>query len=213
MIGDEAMFVTDTRHRCRPDRPGPGRGLRRRRVAVGRPGRPGRGPVLVHDGDFYGPAVNLASRIAASPRRDGAVSDEFHTTLLGQMERPGGGRVRRQGPASPAAEGLGRVQLWACDRPGPEPLDRAGTAGASHGAGSAWPRFSTSSTTSVSVGERLLSGARTDPRLRCRGERKVAIPSGRSSNDPSKGPIGRPAGRPASRTGRPPGPSWPCRSG
>ena len=47
MIGDEVMFVVQTRHWRRPDRPEPGRGLRRRRPAVRRAGgarhRPGAG--------------------------------------------------------------------------------------------------------------------------------------------------------------------------
>ncbi len=76
------------------------------------------GPVLVRDGDYYGPTVNLAHRIVniANP---GTVlmSDEFHTELMaaapdeftGQALRP---RVLKD---------LGRVQLWWCGRAGQQP--------------------------------------------------------------------------------------------
>ena len=68
------------------------------------------GPVLVQDGDFYGPVVNLASRLVgiANP---GTVlmSDEFHAAL----EARGARRVRQPGPATPEPQRTsGRVQLW-----------------------------------------------------------------------------------------------------
>ena len=81
------------------------------------------GPVLLHDGDYYGPTVNLAHRIVniANPGTV-LVSDQFHTDLVvaapdeftGQALRP---RVLKD---------LGRVQLWWCGRAGQAP-DGAGT--------------------------------------------------------------------------------------
>jgi adenylate cyclase len=76
------------------------------------------GPVLVHDGDYFGPAVNLAHRIVtiANP---GTVlmSDEFHRRLA---EEGTGELVGR--PLRPRVlKGLGRVQLWKCVRAGQDP--------------------------------------------------------------------------------------------
>jgi class 3 adenylate cyclase len=89
------------------------------------------GPVLVQDGDFYGPVVNLASR-AAGIAAPGSVlvSDEFHSTLLREID----GALSAPSEPPPAGEfafkplrprlvkDLGRVQLWAVHRPGAEPL-------------------------------------------------------------------------------------------
>jgi adenylate cyclase len=67
------------------------------------------GPVLVQDGDYYGPVVNLASRIVniANP---GTVlaSDEFHRALEG--EAPGEFSSRSLRPRN--LKNIGRVQLW-----------------------------------------------------------------------------------------------------
>ena len=75
------------------------------------------GPVLLHNGDYFGPTVNLAHRIVniANP---GTVlmSDEFHAALMVQapdefVARPLRPRVLKD---------LGRVQLWWCGRVGQE---------------------------------------------------------------------------------------------
>ncbi len=67
------------------------------------------GPVLVQDGDYYGPVVNLASRIVniANP---GTVlaSDEFHRDLEG--EAPGEFPSKSLRPRN--LKNIGRVQLW-----------------------------------------------------------------------------------------------------
>ena len=146
MIGDEAMFVSDSP-------------LAAVRIALGlaeayaddellsdvRVGL-AMGPVLAQDGDYYGPVVNLAHAVVtlADP---GTVllSDELHSAVLLEMH-PAGGQpeVLGAGPAPmPAASAgpasddgpefafrsvrprhlkdLGRVQLWAMHRPGVEP--------------------------------------------------------------------------------------------
>jgi len=140
MIGDEAMFVTDTAVAAARI----GLGLAeayaddellsdvRVGLAVG--------PVLAQDGDYYGTVVNLAHRIVniASP---GSVlmSDEFHDTLLAEGAESRGAESR--GAESPGAhetaevgefaframrprqiKDVGRIQLWALHRPGSEPL-------------------------------------------------------------------------------------------
>jgi adenylate cyclase len=125
MIGDEVMFVTD----MAADAARIGLALAEAyaddellsdvRVALAV------GPVLVQDGDFYGPVVNLASR-AAGIAAPGSVlvSDEFHSALLRDLD---------QDPSASAefafkalrprlVKDLGRVQLWAVYRPGSEPL-------------------------------------------------------------------------------------------
>lgn len=78
------------------------------------------GPVLVHDGDYFGPTVNLASRIVniANP---GTVlmSDDFHDRLLEEGSGEFAGR-----PLRPRVlKDLGRVQLWKCVRSGEAPGD------------------------------------------------------------------------------------------
>ena len=76
------------------------------------------GPVLVQDGDFYGPVVNLASRLVgiANP---GTVlmSDELHTGL--EAEAPGEFSSRALRPRT--IKDIGRVQVWKLARAGTEP--------------------------------------------------------------------------------------------
>jgi adenylate cyclase len=76
------------------------------------------GPVLVQDGDFYGPVVNLASRLVgiANP---GTVlmSDELHTGL--EAEAPGEVSSRALRPRT--IKDIGRVQVWKLARAGTEP--------------------------------------------------------------------------------------------
>lgn len=75
------------------------------------------GPVLVHDGDYFGPAVNLAHRIVtiANP---GTVlmSDDMHERLLREAPHELAGHALRPR----VLKDLGRVQLWKCVRAGPE---------------------------------------------------------------------------------------------
>jgi adenylate cyclase len=84
------------------------------------------GPVLVQDGDFYGPVVNLASRVVnmAAPGSV-IVTDEFHAAVHDDATGPGAEleflalRPRR-------VKDVGRIQLWVLHRPGADPvaLDR-----------------------------------------------------------------------------------------
>jgi adenylate cyclase len=118
------------------------------------------GPVLVQDGDFYGPVVNLASRLVnmAAP---GAVlvTDEFHAAV--EADAPGGGadgefafgalRPRR-------VKDLGRIELWVLHRPGTElvALDRR--------LGGRWERLAEVISDLDDLrekGERLIAGARS----------------------------------------------------
>jgi adenylate cyclase len=75
------------------------------------------GPVLLRNGDYFGPTVNLAHRIVniANP---GTVlmSDEFHATL--KEEAPG--EFTGQALRPRLLKDLGRVQLWWCGRTGHE---------------------------------------------------------------------------------------------
>ncbi len=82
------------------------------------------GPVLLHDGDYFGPTVNLAHRIVniANP---GTVlmSDGFHAALMQQTPN----EFTAQPLRPRLLKDLGRVQLWWCGRAGHE-ADGAGAA-------------------------------------------------------------------------------------
>jgi adenylate cyclase len=133
MIGDEAMFVADSAL----DAARIGLALAEAyaddellsdvRVALAV------GPVLVQDGDFYGPVVNLASRVVnmAAP---GAVivTDEFHTAVHDALPENGPAKGADTGAAGEFEFGLlrprrvkdlGRIQLWVLHRPGSEPVE------------------------------------------------------------------------------------------
>ena len=75
------------------------------------------GPVLLRDGDYFGPTVNLAHRIV-NIGNPGTVlmSDEFHTALM--EESPGEFTAQPLRPR--LLKDLGRVQLWWCGRAGQE---------------------------------------------------------------------------------------------
>ena len=151
------------------------------------------GPVLIQDGDFYGPVVNLASRVVniANP---GTVlmSDEFHAQLeaetagvagtgegsaevAGSGDGSGGGRAFVSKALRPRnLKHLGRVQVWN--------LSRAGTAGSVVGAagchamgtvGGSGPRAGRSAGQRRAVGHRGRVGV---SRLlgACRGRCRVA---------------------------------------
>ncbi len=180
MIGDEAMFVADSAL----DAARIGLALAEAyaddellsdvRVALAV------GPVLVQDGDFYGPVVNVASRVVnmAAP---GAVivTDEFHTAVQGAVAEPGAAGEFQFGPLRPRrVKDLGRIQLWVLHRPGVEPvtLDRR--------LGGRW--------------ERLTEVLHDLDELREKGERLIA--GARAAGEPSGGepPAGEPpAGEPS----------------
>ncbi len=161
MIGDEAMFVVDSAL----DAARIGLALAEAyagdellsdvRVALAL------GPVLVQDGDFYGPVVNLASRVVnmAAP---GAViaTDEFHRALshAGAPGEASAGEFEF-GPLRPRrVKDVGRIQLWVVHRPGTEPvaLDRR--------LGGRWERLAEVLEDLDELrekGERLIAGARS----------------------------------------------------
>ena len=124
MIGDEAMFVGDSVE----DAARIGLDLAEAyadddllsdvRVALAV------GPVLVQDGDYYGPVVNLASRVVnmAAPGTV-LVTDEFHAAIQAGAH-PADFSFRPLRPR--LVKDVGRVRLWLVYRPGSEPaaLDR-----------------------------------------------------------------------------------------
>ncbi|HTU38104.1 MAG TPA: adenylate cyclase regulatory domain-containing protein [Acidimicrobiales bacterium] len=75
------------------------------------------GPVLLRDGDYFGPTVNFAHRIV-NIGNPGTVlmSDEFHTALTDQAPAEFIAKALRPR----LLKDLGRVQLWWCGRPGQE---------------------------------------------------------------------------------------------
>jgi len=122
MIGDEAMFVTESAL----DAARIGLALAEAyagdellsdvRVALAV------GPVLIQDGDFYGPVVNLASRVVnmAAPGSV-IVTDEFHAAV-GAPE----GEFEFLALRPRRVKDVGRIQLYALHRPGADAvaLDR-----------------------------------------------------------------------------------------
>ena len=76
------------------------------------------GPVLVQDGDFYGPVVNLSSRLVgvANPGTV-LISDEFRTAL----EEEGTGGFDTRALRTRNLRNIGRVQVWKLSRVGTEP--------------------------------------------------------------------------------------------
>jgi adenylate cyclase len=131
MIGDEVMFVVPTA----TDAASIGLSLAEAyaddellsdvRVALAI------GPVLVQDGDFYGPVVNLASRLVgvANPGTV-LVSDEFRTALEAERldEGSDAGADARPAVRPPVfvmrplrtrnLKDIGRIEVWKLSRPG-----------------------------------------------------------------------------------------------
>jgi adenylate cyclase len=118
MIGDEVMFVVPTATAAA----GIGLSLAEAyadddllsdvRVALAV------GPVLEHDGDYYGPVVNLAGRVV-NVARPGTVlvSDEFRAQLFHEDGRAFTTRPLRVR----TLKDIGKVQLWKLVRTGTEP--------------------------------------------------------------------------------------------
>ncbi len=128
MIGDEAMFVTESAL----DAARIGLALAEAyagdellsdvRVALAV------GPVLVQDGDFYGPVVNLASRVVnmAAPGSV-IVTDDFHAAVRAGTRSATPERELEFLALRPRrVKDVGRIQLWVLHRPGADPvaLDR-----------------------------------------------------------------------------------------
>ncbi len=127
------------------------------------------GPVLLRDGDYFGPTVNLAHRIV-NIGNPGTVlmSDEFHTALMAQAP----GEFIAEALRPRLLKDLGRVQLWWCGRPGQE-ADGTGAA-ADRRRNDRWERISEvlrDLGELRGVGERLLTANRG-------GESVAAQPGG-----------------------------------
>ena len=142
------------------------------------------GPVLLRDGDYFGPTVNLAHRIV-NIGNPGTVlmSDEFRSALVAAA--PGEFTAQPLRPRD--LKDLGRVQLWWCGRAGHE-ADGTGAA-ADRRRNVRWERLSEvlrDLEELRGVGERLLT---VDPISRSRS-RAVAIPKGRSAKPFSNGRSG-----------------------
>ena len=78
------------------------------------------GPVLIQDGDFYGPVVNLASRLVgvANPGTV-LVSDDFKAAL--DDEGVGTDRFELRPIRTRNLKDIGRIQVWKLSRPGTVP--------------------------------------------------------------------------------------------
>ncbi len=76
------------------------------------------GPVLVKDGDFYGPVVNLASRLVGVAHPGTVlISDEFREALVTEHVTDIDTRPLR----TRTLKDLGRIQMWKLIRAGTEP--------------------------------------------------------------------------------------------
>ena len=76
------------------------------------------GPVLVKDGDFYGPVVNLASRLVGVAHPGTVlISDEFREAL--EAEHADG--IDTRPLRTRTLKDLGRIQMWKLIRAGTEP--------------------------------------------------------------------------------------------
>ena len=76
------------------------------------------GPVLVKDGDFYGPVVNLASRLVGVAHPGTVlISDEFKEAL----EAEGASDIDTRPLRTRTLKDLGRIQMWKLIRAGTEP--------------------------------------------------------------------------------------------
>jgi len=113
------------------------------------------GPVLVQDGDFFGPVVNLASRMVTMAEPGTVLmSEQSHDALVRQPESA---EFAFRALGARQVKDLGRVQLFALHRPGSEPMapDRR--------VGRRWERLSDVLRDLDDLrerGERLIAGAR-----------------------------------------------------
>ena len=145
------------------------------------------GPVLLRDGDYFGPTVNLAHRIV-NIGNPGTVlmSDEFHAALMAAG-------ARTSSPRSRSGRGCSRTSA-ACScggaagparrptAPAPPPTGGATCAGSGSRRSCATSRSCAASASACSPP----TGAPAQPSR----SRAVAMPKGRSSNEPSKASSG-----------------------
>ena len=114
LIGDEAMFVA-------PAAPGSARAALELVVACKSNGLPTAraglavGPVLARGGDYFGRAVNLASRLVDTAPPGGVLADDQLADAIRQDTTIAHEPVGRQ-----PIRGLGDVDVWQL-RPAPEP--------------------------------------------------------------------------------------------
>lgn len=121
------------------------------------------GPVLIRDGDYFGPTVNLASRIVriADPGTV-LVSDELHRHL----EEAAGDEFTGRPLRPRVLKDVGRVQLWSCRR-ATDASSAASSGAPSRRRQARWERLAVvlrDLEDLRSVGERILtSGKRGEP--------------------------------------------------
>ncbi len=119
------------------------------------------GPVLISDGDYYGPTVNLAHRIVNIGNPGTVImSDEFHTSLIEEA----GDEFTGQPLRPRVLKDLGRVQLWWAGRAG-QVIDGAGAV-SDRRRNVRWERLAEvlrDLEDLRGVGERLLTTARRSP--------------------------------------------------
>jgi adenylate cyclase len=145
------------------------------------------GPVLVRDGDYFGPTVNLAARIVGIADPGSVlVSDELHSMIDASAGDEFTGR-----PLRPRVlKDVGRVHLWTCQRVGEAALERR-DGGRSQGRARRERLASRLRDLEElhSVGGRLVTGARRAPYP------KVRAPEGEDRDD-GDGPSSRTEGLP-----------------
>jgi adenylate cyclase len=111
LIGDEAMFV------CPPTA---GAAIAARKILSEcglddlPPARAGlaAGPILIRGGDYFGPIVNLASRIVDAAPPDAIVVNDAYKALLTEQ----GPELRVERLGSRELKGIGMTRLWQLDQ-------------------------------------------------------------------------------------------------
>lgn len=117
------------------------------------------GPVLVRDGDYFGPTVNLAARIVqiAEPGTV-LVSDELHAML----DKAAPGEIVGHPLRPRVLKDVGRVQLWSC-RPAGEPIDTSARSEARQARRERLGRILRDLDELRAVGQRVVTGHRQGP--------------------------------------------------
>ncbi len=119
-VGDEIMFVTDTPERCLAVAEELAKGFVHGREQIDLHVGMAWGSVLCRDGDYYGPTVNLASRLCDAAPPGGVL---LSGTTRRDLEASGHSVTARYTPV--ASPGLGAVDAWLVGRgAGGDPGDR-----------------------------------------------------------------------------------------
>lgn len=118
------------------------------------------GSVLVRDGDYFGPTVNLASRIVGIAEPGTVlVSDELHAALVDRAPDEFTGR-----PLRPRVlKDVGRVQLWSCRRKGGDDDGGGSRLEQRHLRRERLGRVLRDLEEIRAVGERIIAGSRPEP--------------------------------------------------